>query len=251
MLQIVTAIEQDGMDKRTLTIAFEVPDGKFDLVEAVKAAATDYCLTPEGRGTFDYNCHCFNWADFDSEVPNKFMEKYGFRKVEDGFLADIQVNWDEHLVDDDLILNDEEVNESFVAEGDPSDVLDEESPRAGESPRTIMVREKHPVKVRWIDQTEGQWGDYNPEDPDDVPLLRFDVSLWNEAAGKYNSCQSRCTCFCADASKEDIAKALDILLDRFYDAYSKNPNGSLKTLADQLSQISENNYQSMVLNGGM
>lgn len=104
MLRNVVAIERDGLDFRALTILFEVPDEKFNLEEAVKKAATDYCLTKEGRKTYDYNCSWFNWADFDLNVPNSFCEKYGFRKVTDGTLSDIIVNWDDHLVDDAQML---------------------------------------------------------------------------------------------------------------------------------------------------
>ena len=37
------------------------------------------------------------------------------------------------------------------------------------------------VKVEWTDLGEGMCGDYNPDDPDDVALLRFDA--WVRVTG--------------------------------------------------------------------
>ena len=99
MLRTITAIERDGWDLRTLTIVFEVPNEAFDLVEAVKKASTEYCQTEKGRDTYEYNCHSFNWADFTMSVPNEICEKYGFKIVVEGILSDIEVDWDEELVD--------------------------------------------------------------------------------------------------------------------------------------------------------
>lgn len=72
MIQTIVAIECDGWDVRTLTINFNVPNKDFDLVAAVKLAATDYCKTDEGKRVYIYNCWNFNWADFAMSVPNEF-----------------------------------------------------------------------------------------------------------------------------------------------------------------------------------
>lgn len=99
MLQTVIAIELDGVNVRAISLQFEVPDKDFDLKGAVYAAATEFCQTEEGRKTYDYNCSCFNWADFDVNVPDEICERHGFKKIK-GELADMVVDWDEHLVDD-------------------------------------------------------------------------------------------------------------------------------------------------------
>lgn len=99
MLQTIIAIERDGLEIRVLSIMFDVPDKDFDLLQAAKSAATDYCKTAGGKRTYEHNCSQFNWADFEMSIPNEFCEKYGFKKVE-SVLADIIVDWDEHLVDD-------------------------------------------------------------------------------------------------------------------------------------------------------
>lgn len=100
--QTIIATERDGMNVRTIAIVYEVirEDPDFDLKEAVKAAVKDYLHTIEGKRVYEYNQECFNWADFEANVPNELCEQYGFRKVETMF-SDIEVDWDEHLVDDE------------------------------------------------------------------------------------------------------------------------------------------------------
>lgn len=107
MLQTVVAIERDGFDVRVLSIVFEVPSADFNLLKAVEAAAADYCRTQEGKKQYEYNCSSFNWADFEMSVPNEFCEKYGFKKV-DSALSDIVVDWDEQLVDDSFLYEDDD-----------------------------------------------------------------------------------------------------------------------------------------------
>lgn len=110
MLQTVVAIERDGLDFRTLTILFEVPNEHFNLEYWARKAATDYCLTEKGRAIYDYNCSWFNWADFEMNVPNEFCERYGFKKINTGIVSDIIVDWDEQLVDDSQITENKEEN---------------------------------------------------------------------------------------------------------------------------------------------
>ena len=106
MLRTVVAIERDGLDIRVLTLQFDVPGEEFDLKEAVYKAATDYCKTTDGRKIYDYNCSYFNWADFATSVPQEFCEKYGFKRI-DSAVSDIEVDWDEQLVDDSQSVDSE------------------------------------------------------------------------------------------------------------------------------------------------
>lgn len=99
MLRTVVAVERDGFNARVLTLHFDVPSKGFDLVAAVRKAATDYCKTENGKKVYEYNCSAFNWADFDMSVPQEFCEKNGFRKV-DSTVPDIEVDLDEQLVDE-------------------------------------------------------------------------------------------------------------------------------------------------------
>lgn len=103
----IVAIEQDGMEVRTLCMEFIIHEEGIDLKEAIKKACTEYVNSKEGRDIYSYNCELFNWADFCSNVPNEICRKYGFEKDEDVF-AEESVNWDEQLInEEDLTLTDE------------------------------------------------------------------------------------------------------------------------------------------------
>ena len=115
MLRTVVALERDGLDVRVLSLQFDVPNAEFDLKDAVCKASTDYCKTPDGKRTYKYNCSYFNWADFAMSVPQEFCEKYGFKRI-DTIVSDIEVDWDEQLVDDSQIEDDDE--EGFDEEED-------------------------------------------------------------------------------------------------------------------------------------
>ena len=77
----------------------------FDLLKAVRAAATDYAKTPDGFQLYEHNVCEINWGDFNVHVPNEICEKHGFRKVDADFLPDIYVNFDEDLVDEDQVYS--------------------------------------------------------------------------------------------------------------------------------------------------
>lgn len=99
MIKTIIATEKDGLETRTLILNFEVPTKDFDIVAAAKKAASDFCLTERGKNIYSYNCHNFNWADFDMYVDNFFCEPYGFKKI-DSEIPEIEVDWDEQLVSD-------------------------------------------------------------------------------------------------------------------------------------------------------
>ena len=63
-----------------------------------------------------------------------------------------------------------------------------------------LVRERGPVRVAWVCLGEGYNGDYDPKNPEDELLLRFDVAVKNEDIGSFVTIESRCTCFAANAS---------------------------------------------------
>lgn len=107
----VTAVERDGFDVSILAIRLRVldPDPEFDIQAAVVKACTEYVSTPEGAEDYDRNNLNFNWADFEASVPDNICRKHGFEKVSSG-LSDIEVDWDEHLVDD-MALDDGEDGE--------------------------------------------------------------------------------------------------------------------------------------------
>ena len=109
-------------------------------------------------------------------------------------------------------------------------------------PINELTRERGPVRVAWVCLGEGYNGEYDPRDPEDELLLRFNLFLKDETSGEWRPAESRLTCFVAKASVKDQEAALDILLDRFYTAYTSGPQQCLSSMADALSYISADTY---------
>lgn len=110
-----------------------------------------------------------------------------------------------------------------------------------------IVRERGPVRVAWVCLGEGYNGDYDPKNPEDELLLRFDVAVKDAEVDAFVTVESRCTCFAEKASLKDKEAALDVLLDHFYHAYTADSRHYMGTLADELSYISAGTYRSLVL----
>jgi hypothetical protein len=68
-------------------------------------------------------------------------------------------------------------------------------------------------RVEWVSLGEGNFGDYDPEDPEDEEFLRFDVSRQGED-GQWEQIQdgSYCTLMPVDTSVEILRAALVYIL---------------------------------------
>ena len=102
-----------------------------------------------------------------------------------------------------------------------------------ETPVSIWDEE---FRVDWYNAGEGNCGDYNPIDPEDVNNLRFDVyyrvgERWDEVDDA-----SYCTCVPADTSLSRL-KELALAIFRNYKD-SGYPDCSVKKLGESLSYIS-------------
>jgi len=73
------------------------------------------------------------------------------------------------------------------------------------------------VKVEWSDIGEGLDGFYNPDDPDDVALLRFDVSRWDHFDWEPVDDASYCTRVPVDTPKERLGELLRSIMDEVGD----------------------------------
>ena len=92
--------------------------------------------------------------------------------------------------------------------------------------------------LEWVDLGEGLCGDYNPDDPKDIPLLRFDAYI--KENGQWTSIEdaSYCTCVPATTDVEELINLLDIVFNKYdevVDAYIDG--GSVKHLGEELSHI--------------
>lgn len=81
----------------------------------------------------------------------------------------------------------------------------------GSAPEVALIDGK--FKVEWVNLGEGKDGDYDPSDPDDVALLRFDVSL----NGELVSDGSYCTLMPVDTSEHILRKGLERIMDTIND----------------------------------
>lgn len=96
-----------------------------------------------------------------------------------------------------------------------------------------LIRGK--VKVEWVNLDEGNNGDYDPEDPSDENLLRFDVSHmvnneWVEVPdGSY------CTQMPALCGDNILEAGLKTIMDAIYDDVSAH--GRAKRTCEEMSWI--------------
>lgn len=89
-------------------------------------------------------------------------------------------------------------------------------------------------KVEWVNLGEGKDGDYDPNDPEDVELLRFDVSF----NGELVSDGSYCTLMPVRTSEYVLRKGLERIMDAIKDKCSKGDCiESCKKVFEELSWI--------------
>ena len=94
--------------------------------------------------------------------------------------------------------------------------------------------------IEWEDLGEGLSGDYDPDDPDDVHLLRF--TLYDTSKKDFlgrreqvDDC-SYCTLMPVDTPDNILMKALDYMLDEFVNVIDAGYSG--KKTGERLSWIS-------------
>ena len=92
------------------------------------------------------------------------------------------------------------------------------------------------VRVSWVALGEGVCGNYNPDDPNDEELLRFDVDTL--VCGEWVPVEdaSYCTNFPVKSTDEERLSALEYLMNFFYGPVSNGD--SVKKLGERLSWIS-------------
>lgn len=95
------------------------------------------------------------------------------------------------------------------------------------------------LRVRWIRLGEGYNGDFNPEDSEDIELLRFEVerreseeNVWEFVEGA-----SYLTNFPVESTLEEKFYGLLILFKSYEDALEDYPYSSIKQLGENLSWI--------------
>ena len=75
------------------------------------------------------------------------------------------------------------------------------------------------VKIDWVNLDEGFDGDYDPENPDDKNLLRFDVSKLDAETNEWTEVEdgSYCTQVPADTNHATLRRILTSFMNEIYD----------------------------------
>jgi hypothetical protein len=98
---------------------------------------------------------------------------------------------------------------------------------------------KDRVRVDWVNLGEGLCGDYDPDDPEDVNLLRFDVYEWCAEDNEWYEPQdsSYCTQVPADTPEPRLYELLQIIMGEVHEPLM---NGhSVKRICERLSWMDE------------
>jgi len=107
------------------------------------------------------------------------------------------------------------------------------------------------LRVDWYNADEGLCGDYDPDDPDDINLLRFDVYVmrepeaWDDSDDGWRAVEdsSYCTNMPANAPEEVLERALRVLFREYRDAIGDYPYCSVKKLGGgRLIHISDSDF---------
>lgn len=106
----------------------------------------------------------------------------------------------------------------------------------------VMQLEKDNVRAEWVNIGEGVSGDYDPEDPNDIQLLRFEISIRDEEEWVEVDDSSYCTQMPADTPNKILERALQVILDEYVSALRAHPGASVKKLGERLSWISPNDF---------
>ena len=88
----------------------------------------------------------------------------------------------------------------------------------------LPVIEDDLIRIKWVNIGEGIHGDYNENNPNDVNLLRFDVSVKTDD-GTWEDIEdaSYCTQVPADTPKDDLKELLLILYNRYSSEITSYP----------------------------
>lgn len=102
------------------------------------------------------------------------------------------------------------------------------------------------LRVDWYNAGEGVSGDYDPDDPEDINLLRFDVYIkGNKDNGKEwleVTDASYCTNMPADTPEPTLEKALRYIFKRYREVINGPDHPSVKKLGEGLSHISAEDF---------
>lgn len=102
---------------------------------------------------------------------------------------------------------------------------------------TLVSIEGSVVRADWYDADEGLYGDYNPEDNEDIHLLRFDIYIKKDGDWESIDDASYCTRVPFETDTDTLVKLLYSIYKEYDNVLSDNPDSSVKRLGESLSWI--------------
>lgn len=95
------------------------------------------------------------------------------------------------------------------------------------------------LKVEWVDLGEGLDGDYNPNDPDDMELLRFDVSYRETRNDEWEAVpdSSYCTMVQNTTPPKVLKELLRIIYNTVCPCWLRPPRVSVKRICEGFSWL--------------
>lgn len=98
------------------------------------------------------------------------------------------------------------------------------------------------VRVDWEALGEGLRGDYDPEDPSDIELLRFTAYLATEDGWEQIDDASYCTNVPVGADPDALGRMICVIARKYGNMLNSDPEQSVKKLGERLSWISLEDY---------
>ena len=112
-----------------------------------------------------------------------------------------------------------------------------------DDPETVLRAEDEKIQVVFSNIGEGYCGDYNPEDPDDAELIRFDVYAkgiegFDEDKWEAVEDASYCTTIRVDTPITELIEKIKIVFNEYRNVYDHIiQGGSVKKLGESLSWV--------------
>lgn len=97
--------ENHGLNNSVIALDITIENDAWsddEVLNAIKDAAKDYCLTDDGKRTYDGNCNNFNIGDLIAYVPKAILQQHGIISIEEK--DTIAIDFNEQLVNENDIF---------------------------------------------------------------------------------------------------------------------------------------------------
>lgn len=102
---------------------------------------------------------------------------------------------------------------------------------------TKMLISDERIKVFWEYIGEGLHGDYNKDDPEDIPLLRYSAEYKNNETDEWEYIDGYCTTVPVDTPESELKKKLEVIFKTLRTLYKEDEPDGVRTISSILSWI--------------